>query len=298
MSAIVSYALVRAPYDAPMRGFLVAMWVIAFVTLFGPESRFFIVESQSIVIPTITLLLFLLSPLALREVFLRRALSLGGSKRLNAADPKVVAWVTDRARALGINRQLEVLTIPNFDAINGHTVELRDKGVIALTIKAQLLLLSQDPENVAAFRVLVDHELGHLVNKDVGLLFLARSVLAVSVALVLFKLIMDAWIGPEQMLEFYSYILPTPMTLVLGVAYLGLADNSCGPLLSPVQPSEGSLSTGCQVSKRVVNPLCSPPFLLVDIPIPRRWMSFFLVHPLPYLGLRPRRYPVEQHFFE
>src|SRR5947209_4689846 len=82
------------------------------------------------------------------------------------------------------------------------------------------------------------------------------------------------------------------------VAYLGLADNSCGPLLSPVEPSEGSLSTGCQVSKRVVNPLCSPPFLLVDIPIPRRWMSFFLVHPLPYLGLRPRRHPVEQHFFE
>src|SRR5437879_4326593 len=81
-------------------------------------------------------------------------------------------------------------------------------------------------------------------------------------------------------------------------AYLGLADNSCGPLLSPVEPSEGSLSTGCQVSKRVVNPLCSPPFLLVDIPIPRRWMSFFLVHPLPYLGLRPRRHPVEQHFFE
>jgi hypothetical protein len=81
------------------------------------------------------------------------------------------------------------------------------------------------------------------------------------------------------------------------VAYLGLAVNSCGPLLSPVEPSEGSLSTGCQVSKRVVNPLCSPPFLRVDIPIPRRWMSFFLVHPLPYLGLRPRRHPVEQHFF-
>ena len=81
------------------------------------------------------------------------------------------------------------------------------------------------------------------------------------------------------------------------VAYLGLADNSCGPLLSPVEPSEGSLSTGCQVSKRVVNPLCSPPFLLVDLPIPRRWMSFFLVHPLPYLGLRPRRHPVEPHFF-
>src|SRR3977135_2700894 len=76
------------------------------------------------------------------------------------------------------------------------------------------------------------------------------------------------------------------------------SDNSCGPLLSPVEPSEGSLSTGCQVSKRVVNPLCSPPFLLVAIPIPRRWMSFFLVHPLPYLGLRPRRHPVEQHFFE
>src|SRR4030095_843061 len=86
------------------------------------------------------------------------------------------------------------------------------------------------------------------------------------------------------------------------VAYLRLADNSRGPLLSrlrglspPVVRSRNGLSAPvCPPLFRLVN----PPILLVDRPSPRRWTILCLVHPLPHLGLRPRRHPVEQHFFE
>src|SRR6266851_5746039 len=68
--------------------------------------------------------------------------------------------------------------------------------------------------------------------------------------------------------------------------------------MTPRESSEESPSAGRQGSNPIFSASCTPPCLLVDMPVSLHWTIIFLVKPLPASVLRPRRHSEQQHLFQ
>ena len=99
-------------------------------------------------------------------------------RRLKPAADAVADAVRHRARELGIRRPVVVYRDPkDWSYWNGRAVDGWRRSYVILSSETQYLLLDTSKgDRGAQFYAIVDHELGHVSNRDASLLYLARAM--------------------------------------------------------------------------------------------------------------------------
>jgi Zn-dependent protease with chaperone function len=185
------------------------MWITSFLTLLGLEARALVFGGQPSILLGL-LLTFCASVLLIRRLFVPCF-----HRRLVPADPQVEEAVQRRAEELGVARDLFIGVIPNsWSKADGRAYCVGRKNYLALTRKAQALLLVDDR---LAFFALVDHELGHVANRDARLLGLARALRVANLTGLVLKVATIALIGSiftaDRISEFYRGLIPQSSTV-------------------------------------------------------------------------------------
>ena len=182
--------------DLVLRAFISAMWIISFLAIFGLEARQLFVYSETAIFIYILVFAFVAVAVTWNYALIRRLsyprVIQGGQVKVvalrQARDP-VHAMVLDRARQLGIGARIGVFTIPGTSGqINAYVWSWLGHHNLALSDKAaQYGLLRGDRKR--KFDLVVDHELGHIRNRDSGIIYRAKAIFWTSVAFIPVKLL-------------------------------------------------------------------------------------------------------------
>lgn len=181
--------------DLVLRAFMSAMWIISFLALFGVEARQLFVYPQFAVYIYLLAVSFVISTICLNYVFVRRlfrpAVLLNGrieKTSLREAPAQISHLITERARKLGITTQLRVFIVPYTSGkIDAYVWSWLGHYNLALSSKAAQFGLLRG-EQRRRFEILVDHELGHVRNRNSGILYQAKALFWATLILVPVKL--------------------------------------------------------------------------------------------------------------
>lgn len=203
-------------------GFVVYLWVLAFLALFGIEIKFFIYYAGNIYIPLVLLTLFIIAPLIIRRYLMHQLATNPKVYLKNEEKPVFVkyreahqaiqTYVNTRAKGLGLENHIDVKYLPlTYNTIDAYVFGSDDHQTLVLSGGAQSMYLRGNAEQIEQFKFLIDHELGHIAENDTGLLYLARAILY-SLCLFPIKLCLMLFIirfGEGYFEDFASQILPS-----------------------------------------------------------------------------------------
>jgi Zn-dependent protease with chaperone function len=198
----LSGPLVQLPRrDLPLYALLIATWLLGFLAVFGPEfkEQFFMWHREllSMLFPLIflagTALVYCSQMWSLAHPLVQ---SKDGSRRRipqASAAPEVVAAILARAKKYGIPETIHCFRHPGLEGVNAYVWFNRGRTCLSITSGLEVLYgegFLGDQAAVDQFYTLVDHELGHLWNRDTSILLMARSVLLACLLLLPIKLIL------------------------------------------------------------------------------------------------------------
>lgn len=183
----------------PLIALVVSMWLSAYLILFGLETSALIYKGDWLtpLATVVTFLLFnvLFKELLQREAYFRPKVVIGGKRRHSSLIPAVrpvAEYVHQRAMELGIKEEVKVYyRRGTWNVVEAYAFTIGSNHGIVLGAGTQSLFLSKNQEQRAQFKVLLDHELGHLYNRDTSLLYMARGIILTSVILLPFKGLAD-----------------------------------------------------------------------------------------------------------
>lgn len=204
-------------YDRQNTGFVVCMWLLALLALFGVEIRHCLYKDGMLELAVLYAAGFTTVVFALRRWLIWRELhhptvwieNRRYRTALRDAHPEVRDYVNERARRLGVDAVIDVKILPRtFNLVDGFIVGDRDEYTMVLTAGTAALFLVPDEPRKARFQALVDHEIGHVAAGDVHMLYLARAIwwaLLFGGPIKLMLLLSTGWSEP---LEAFRIMLP------------------------------------------------------------------------------------------
>ncbi|WP_133513229.1 hypothetical protein, partial [Candidatus Thiosymbion oneisti] len=156
-------------YDRQNFGFLLIMWLLGFVALFGFEIRSLVYVQQDYVMPLLLVIGFIGSTFLLREVLIDRALK-AQTVRINGkavpvtlqpANEVLQDYVRKRASVLSIQTNINILSLPRtWNIVDAFVIGSGTRQSLVVTGGVQLLAVQQGSEHQERLRFLIDHELG------------------------------------------------------------------------------------------------------------------------------------------
>lgn len=215
--ATVGRPLVRA--DASLQALLLATWALGFLAVGGVEARFLFTRREWMLL-VLLVCAFAAGPLGVQRWLAWRLMYppvrlIDGRrtrKRQQAAHAITEQVILARARELGIHDALSVLRHPSSAAsLNACTWSSGGVNYLSITSKVEELLGASrrgDAGKHREFVTLIDHELGHVWNRDTSVLQLARAVLWWMVALLPLKIALVLSLNWRHVLLDFSSILP------------------------------------------------------------------------------------------
>ena len=209
--------------DSQTRGYLVSMWVVAFLALLGLEMRVFTYASNAIILVALVVS-FVISVFITRYwLVVRKSKHIPihiNNESINVkpqeAPKQLVLWVEERAKYLSLIDKINVLYIPHtWNIVDAFVYPKRREHYIVLTGGALTLFLRQRPEEQKQFEFLIDHELGHIANRDTNLLYLAKSLLFTVLWFVPIKIFLQFLFDWSRLLDFYADLFPRRVEMVI-----------------------------------------------------------------------------------
>lgn len=176
------------------RAFLIASLCVASLSAVGVETHVLLAAGHYVYAP------LLIAAYGVMGLWLRRPRRRGRAR--GAANPAVEAFVRLRAEALRVSKPFAVVVLQ-------RTADQRN-AYVQMTHKADLeLVLCEGVEvlyftNRAAFRFIIDHELGHVAANDVHLLQSARGFIFATLFALPAKVVAAA-----QLSQHYRVLFPT-----------------------------------------------------------------------------------------
>ena len=215
-------------HDHQGQAFLVCLWVAAFLLVAGLELRPWIEQANWLAVLGVILLL------AVPTAFCRRALIRSSQVavrarvagrplmvRLEEAPQPFARIVAERALSFGIGK-IRVLLIPgSWNTVDGYATGLASDPVISLSGGALGLAVGNSVHQ-RKFEVLVDHELAHIANGDIGRYYFARALLIVTALVTLLKTGLLFTLGGAAALANYSLLFPRALYVDGGSSIPGM----------------------------------------------------------------------------
>jgi Zn-dependent protease with chaperone function len=218
----------RIRRDGKLVCFVCCMWLLTLIAVFGGEVRLFL-HSGNLSIPIALGASFFLGCLMVRRWLVDRSairtrLYVGGKWRsveLAPGHPKVTAYIQERAAELGLAEEIDCYYLPStWTSVDAYVFGSGDHHAVVVTGGLQALYIRRRPGELERFKVVIDHELGHIAGRDTSLLYLARAILLCGLMLVPIKVLFMVAVGSDLTLRSYKDMFPRHIDvslLLLGI---------------------------------------------------------------------------------
>jgi len=202
-------------------GFLFCLFLLGFILLFGLEIKFFVIWGIWDIV-LFLIIFYLVSIFVIRNVIIKRKekfcnLIINNRKvkvKPIRAPEQISNYVKERAKRMNISSHIEVLFLPGtISQLDAYTFGKRRKQFIVLTAGLIASYLIKNKDYKTKFDLIIDHELGHIFNKDTNFIYLAKSVLYSTIILLPIKIILLGYIISLFGSNYFHYIFPPSFDL-------------------------------------------------------------------------------------